>query len=42
MGVKSLKNSGFSGDIYPINPKYGSIEGLKCHSPPDGPEKTGS
>ncbi len=29
--LKSLKNAGFSGDIYPINPKYDSIEGLKCH-----------
>jgi acyl-CoA synthetase (NDP forming) len=37
--LKSLKNAGFSGDIYPINPKYGSIEGLKCYSSLDALEK---
>jgi acyl-CoA synthetase (NDP forming) len=30
--LKSLKNAGFRGDIYPVNPKYASVEGLACHN----------
>lgn len=30
--LKSLKNAGFTGDIYPINPKYESVEGLRCYN----------
>lgn len=29
---RSLLSSGFKGKIYPVNPKYESIEGVKCYS----------
>jgi acyl-CoA synthetase (NDP forming) len=29
--VRALTRSGFKGGIYPINPKYGEIAGLKCY-----------
>lgn len=29
--IHSLKEIGFSGDIYPINPKYQEIDGMKCY-----------
>ncbi len=30
--LKSLKNAGFTGDIYPINPKYESVEDRRCYN----------
>ncbi len=30
--VRNLKNDGFPGPIYPINPKHGEILGLPCYS----------
>ncbi len=30
--LKSLINSGFKGEVYPINPKYDEILGLKCYA----------
>ncbi len=38
--LKSLKNAGFSGDIYPINPKHDAIEGFKCYASLDELEGT--
>src|SRR3990170_812284 len=29
--LESLKNSGFAGRVYPVNPRYGSIAGLECY-----------
>ncbi|MBI5970890.1 MAG: acetate--CoA ligase family protein [Deltaproteobacteria bacterium] len=29
--LESLKNSGFAGRVYPVNPKYKTVGGLKCH-----------
>ncbi len=29
--IKALKNSGYAGGIYPINPKYPELHGLKCY-----------
>ncbi|MBI4746483.1 MAG: CoA-binding protein [Deltaproteobacteria bacterium] len=30
--LKSLRNIGFQGEIYPVNPKYKSIDDLKCYN----------
>jgi len=30
--LESLKRIGYPGAIYPVNPKYSAIEGLKCYS----------
>lgn len=32
--LKSLREMNFKGKIYPVNPGYGEIEGLKCYSSP--------
>ena len=35
MGEWSLKNllkGGYEGDIYPVNPKYDEVQGVKCYS----------
>ena len=32
--LKSLRKMNFKGKIYPVNPGYGEIEGLKCYSTP--------
>lgn len=32
--LKSLRKMNFEGKIYPVNPGYGEIEGLKCYSTP--------
>ena len=29
--VRALARAGFKGGIYPVNPKYAEIAGLKCH-----------
>jgi len=29
--IKLLTNFGFKGNVYPVNPKYGEIAGLKCY-----------
>src|SRR5262245_64045504 len=28
--IKALKNAGYRGGIFPINPKYGELHGLAC------------
>ena len=30
--LSMLRKNGFPGKIYPINPNYGDIDGLKCYS----------
>jgi len=32
IAIKNIIESGFSGNIYPVNPKDGEIAGLKCYS----------
>src|SRR5918992_405734 len=38
--LKALLDKGYAGDIYPVNPKYREIAGLRCYSDvtelPDG------
>jgi acyl-CoA synthetase (NDP forming) len=34
--LKLLKRYGFEGTVYPVNPKYESIEGFRCYSSLDG------
>ena len=29
--IRSLKDSGFAGTVYPVNPKHDSVEGLRCY-----------
>lgn len=29
--IKALKNAGYAGGIYPVNPKYPEMHGLKCY-----------
>ena len=29
--LKFLRQHGYSGSIYPVNPKYGEVEGLRCY-----------
>jgi len=33
--LKSLRKMGFKGKLYPVNPGYKEIEGLKCYSSPE-------
>ena len=30
--VRNLLNGGFGGSIYPVNPKYGAVQGKKCYA----------
>ncbi|MGH6816764.1 MAG: CoA-binding protein, partial [Hyphomicrobiaceae bacterium] len=30
--LKALRKAGFTGGIYPVNPKYQEIAGLKCYA----------
>ncbi len=30
--LRMVKRSGFRGAVYPVNPKYDNIEGLRCHA----------
>ena len=30
--LKNLLDAGFSGDVYPVNPKYDSVQGLRCYA----------
>ena len=38
--LRALKEMRFPGPIYPVNPKYEEIEGLKCYPRPEGGSKT--
>ena len=29
--IKALKNAGYKGGIFPVNPKYPELHGLKCY-----------
>ena len=29
--MESLRKIGFPGPVYPVNPRYGSIDGLRCY-----------
>jgi acyl-CoA synthetase (NDP forming) len=30
--LKNLLKGGYDGDIYPVNPKYGEVQGVKCYA----------
>ena len=32
--IKALKNAGYAGGIFPVNPKYQELHGLKCYPNP--------
>jgi acetyltransferase len=32
--IKALKNAGYAGGIFPVNPKYQEVHGLKCYPNP--------